>query len=70
MSRYIEDESCSQSVLISERLDDWIQEDNPVGMIDAFVEELDLSCLGFDGAEPADTDRPAYHPATLLKIYI
>ena len=53
-----------------ERLDDWIQDDNPVRVIDAFVEELELRSLGFDGAVPAETGRPAYHPATLLKIYI
>ena len=35
-----------------------------------FVEELDLSWLGFDGMHPEATGRPAYHPATLLKIYI
>jgi transposase len=70
MSRYIEGEPRAQSVLFPERLDDWIQDDNPVRVIDAFVEELELRSLGFDGAVPAETGRPAYHPATLLKIYI
>ena len=37
---------------------------------DAFVEELDLQELGFEGVEPAATGRPSYHPAVLLKIYI
>jgi transposase len=50
--------------------DDFIAEDNPVRVVDAFVEELDLQALGFDGAEPAETGRPSYHPAILLKIYI
>ena len=70
MSRFIEGEPRSQSVLFPERLDDWIAEDNPVRAVDAFVEELDLGGLGFERAEPADTGRPAYHPADLLKIYI
>jgi transposase len=70
MKRFVEGECRDQSVLFPERLDDWIAEDNPVRAVDAFVDELDLSALGFDGAEPADTGRPAYHPGTLLKIYI
>jgi transposase len=70
MSRFIEGEARSQSVLFPERLEDWIAEDNPVRAVDAFVEELELAELGFAGAAPAETGRPAYHPATLLKIYI
>ena len=70
MSRFIEGEARSQSVLFPERLDDWIADDNPVRAVDAFVDELDLAELGFEGAEPAATGRPAYHPAVLLKIYI
>jgi transposase len=70
MSRFIEGEARTQSLLFPERLEDWIEESNPVRVIDAFVEELDLRELGFEGAVPADTGRPAYHPSTLLKIYI
>ena len=70
MSRFIEGQQRSQSVLFPEQLEDWISEDNPVRAVDAFVEELALAQLGFDGAKPADTGRPAYHPAVLLKIYI
>src|SRR5277367_1279897 len=70
MKRFIECEDRSQSTLFPERLDDYIAEDNPVRVIDVFVDELDLSQLGFEGAEPEVTGRPAYHPATLLKIYI
>jgi transposase len=51
-------------------LDDYIAEDNPVRAVDGFVEELNLQALGFAGAEPAETGRPAYHPAVLLKLYI
>ena len=70
VTRFIEGECRTQAVLFPERLDDWIGEENPVRAIDAFVVELDFNTLGFEGAEPASTGRPAYHPATLLKIYI
>jgi hypothetical protein len=70
MKRFIEGEDRSQSTLFPERLEDYISEDNPVRAIEAFVEELDLGDIGFDGAEPEVTGRPAYHPSTLLKIYI
>jgi transposase len=70
MGRYIDGQDRTQSILFPERLDDWIDQDNPVRAVDVFVEELDLVRLGFERAQPADTGRPAYHPATLLKIYI
>jgi transposase len=70
MKRFIEGEDRSQTTLLPDCLDDYIADDNPVRAVDAFVEELDLKALGFDGAEPAATGRPAYHPAVLLKIYI
>ena len=47
-----------------------IGEDNPVRVIDVFVEELDLAELGFDGVDPETTGRPSYHPSVLLKLYI
>jgi len=70
MKRFVEGECRDQSVLFPERLDDWIAEDNPLRAVDAFVDELEFMALGFDSAEPAGTGRPAYHPGTLLKIYI
>jgi transposase len=70
MKRFIEGEDRSQSTLFPEHLDDYIAEDNPVRVIDVFVDELDLKELGFEGMEPEVTGRPAYHPASLLKIYI
>src|SRR5512138_3520461 len=70
MKRYVEGEARSQATLLPEYLDDYIAEDNPVRAVDAFVEELDLVALRFEGAEPAITGRPSYHPAVLLKIYI
>ena len=56
--------------MLPECLDDYIAEDNPVRVVDAFVEELDLHALGFEGVEPCDTGRPSYHPSVLLRIYI
>jgi transposase len=70
MKRFIEGEDRSQSTLFPERLDDYIAEDNAVRVIDAFVEKLDLGDLGFERAQPSDTGRPGYHPATMLKIYV
>ena len=70
MKRFIEGADRTQVTLLPECLDDYIAEDNPVRVVDAYVEELDLQELGFEGAEPAPTGRPAYHPAVLLKIYI
>src|SRR6201997_1701056 len=70
MKRYVEGQDRSQTTLFPESLDEYIAEDNPVRVVDVYVDELDLKELGFDGAEPEATGRPAYHPATLLKIYI
>jgi transposase len=55
---------------LPECLDDWIDENNPVRVIDAFVEALNLAELGFGGVEPEATGRPSYHPSVLLKLYI
>lgn len=70
MPRYIEGQDRQQVTLMPECLDDFIADDNPVRVIDAFVGELDLTKLGFEGAEPAATGRPSYRPADLLKVYI
>src|SRR6187402_2116175 len=70
MKRFIEGEDRNQVTLLPDCLDDYIGQDNPVRVVDAFVEELDLRELGFESAEPAVTGRPSYHPAVLLKIYI
>ena len=56
--------------MLPESLDDYVSDTNPVRVVDVFVDELDLVSLGFESATPADTGRPAYHPAILLKIYI
>lgn len=69
MRGFIEGESRSQSTLFPERLDDYISEDSAVRVIDVFIDDLDISGLGFK-TEPNDTGRPAYHPTTMLKIYV
>ncbi len=70
MGRFVEGADRGQATLLPECLDDWIDEDNPVRAVDAFVDALDLAEMGFDGVEPAATGRPGYNPATLLKLYI
>ena len=70
MKRFVEGEDRGQSTLFPERLDDYIADDNPVRVIDVFVNELDLGELGFERVHPQATGRPGYHPATLLKLYI
>ena len=58
MKRYVVGQDRSQSTLFPEVLDDYIAEDNPVRVVDVFVDELDLKDLGFEGAEP-EADRSA-----------
>jgi transposase len=70
MKRFVEQEERSQITLFPECLDDYLTDDNPVRVVDAFVEGLHLATLGFEGVTPAKTGRPAYHPAVLLKLYI
>jgi transposase len=70
MKRFIEGENRFQSTLFPESLDDYIAEDNSIRVVDAFVDKLILKDLGFDRADPSDTGRPGYMPATMLKIYI
>ncbi len=70
MKRFVVGVDRSQALLLPERLDDYVHEDNPVRVIDAFVEALDLGALGFSSANRDGGGRPAYHPAALLKIYI
>lgn len=70
MKRFIAGEDRQQITLLPDCLDDYITADNPVRLVEVFVDELDLTALGFAGAVPEATGRPAYHPATLLKIYL
>jgi transposase len=70
MKRFVQGEDRTQGTLLPELLDDYVAADNPVRVVDVFVDELDLGKLGFDGVDAAATGRPSYHPAVLLKIYI
>jgi transposase len=69
MKRFIEGLDRSQTTLLPDCIDDYVDEDNPVRAVDAFIDMLDLAALGFD-VEPEATGRPGYHPATLLKLYV
>ena len=70
MSHFIKGEDRTQTTLFPASFDDYISDNNPVRMVDYFVDNLDFSELGFNRVEPASTGRPAYHPSVLLKIYI
>ncbi|AXF05015.1 IS1182 family transposase [Paraburkholderia hospita] len=70
MKRFVEGDDRKQVALLPECVDDYIGQDNPVRIIDVFVDKLDLAELGFNGATPAVTGRPSYHPGVVLKVYI
>src|SRR6202795_2074605 len=70
MSRFVEEADRGQWTLLPECLDDFIDESNPVRVIDVFIDTLDLAEMSFEGVEPAATGRPSYHPSVLLKLYI
>jgi len=70
MGRFISGADRTQTTLFPPCVDDWIDEENPVRVVDAFVDALHLAKLGFAGVEPAATGRPSYHPSVLLKLYI
>ena len=67
---YIEGVARNQAILFPEVIDDYIEEDNPVQFIDAFVDSLNLIALGFKYSVPESTGRPPYNPADMLKLYI
>ena len=70
MKRFVEGADRDQPTLFPECLEDWVDENNPVRVIDVFVDNLDLADLGFAGVDPQSTGRPSYHPAVLLKLYV
>lgn len=70
MKRFIEGADRTQVSLLPDCVDDYVGDDNPVRVIEAFVDQLDLREIGFEGVDPEATGRPAYHPSVLLKIYI
>src|ERR1700677_417840 len=70
MRRFIDGEDRMQQALLPHSLGDYVGEENPVLLMEVFIYELDLAGFGFSGMTPAATGRPAYHPSTLLKIYL
>jgi transposase len=70
MGRFVEGQDRRQAAFLPDCLEDYVDPDNPVRVIDAFIDELDLVSLGFERAQPAATGRPAYHPAMMLKLYV
>jgi transposase len=70
MSHHIKGQARQQSTLFPEVIDDFVSEDNPVRVIDMFVDHLDLLDLGFETVNAKLTGRPGYHPSTMLKLYI
>lgn len=70
MKRFVESTDRNQGFLFPEYLDDYVADDNPVRVVEAYVDDLDMATLGFESAIPAAPGRPGYHPAVLLKIYI
>ena len=70
MKRFVDAVDRTQVLLFPERLDDYVGEDNPVRVVEVFVDSLDLGQLGFGAVHRVAGGRPAYHPSALLKIYI
>ena len=70
MSGFIEGRDRRQGDLLPEHLEDYVASDNPVRVVDVFVDELDLAALGFERWQAASTGRPGYHPGLLLKLYL
>ena len=70
MSGFICGADRSQGTMFPAQREDYVAEDNPVRVIDLFIDQLDLGELGFGSVVPKEMGRPAYHPAVLLKIYV
>ena len=70
MTGFVSGADRNQGTMFPAQLEDYVAEDNPVRVIDLFVDQLNLGELGFDGVKPKEMDRPAYHPAMPLKIYV
>ena len=70
MKRFVEGVARDQAGLFPAHLEDFVDEDNPVRAVDAFVDMLDLRDLGFSAVDASATGRPGYHPGVLLKLYI
>jgi transposase len=70
MKRFIEGADRTQVSLLPECVEDYVAEENPVRVIEAFVEQLDMREMGFEAVDPEVTGRPGFHPSVMLKIYL
>src|SRR6266852_2553066 len=70
MMAHVAGQSRYQSTLFPEVLDEVVSIDNPVRVIDVFVEMLDLTALGFSKVAAEEMGRPPYAPGDLLKLYV
>ena len=70
MGRFIDGGERNQPSFLPASLEDYVEQDNPVRVVDAFIDELHLGAIGFAGVTPAATGRPSYHPSTMLKLYL
>ena len=60
----------SQTELLPDSIEEYVDKNNPVRVIDAFINSLDMSELGFERSIPGETGRPPYNPRDLLKLYV
>ena len=67
---YICGEGREQIILLPDSIEDYVDEDNSVRVIDAYISSLNLAELGFSGAELQNTGRPRYDPKDMLKLYL
>jgi transposase len=70
MSEHVDGVHRKQTILFPDTLDEYVDEENPVRFIDAFIDSLDLQKLGFKHSIPCETGRPSYDPSDLLKLYV
>jgi transposase len=70
MSEHVNGTHRDQTVLFPNTIDQYVEKENPVRFIDAFVDSLNMEKLGFKHSVPADTGRPPYNPSDMLKLYI
>jgi len=66
---YIKGEDRRQHILFPDCIEDYVEQDAPVRLFDAFIESLDMEELGFLRFVPADTGTPGYDPRDLMKLY-
>ena len=70
MGHFVEGAGRDQASFLPACLEDYVDPNNPVRVIDAFVDDLDLAEMGFGRVQPASTGRPGYAPGTMLKLYV